>query len=640
VAYDLFAMQSTPSLPSLLKEYFGFTTFRPHQEEIIRAVMAGEDTFALLPTGGGKSLCYQLPAVARAGVTLVISPLIALMKDQVDALTASGIAATFLNSSISSEESRSRIQKLFANQYKLLYVAPERVMQSGFLNDLKQWSPTLIAIDEAHCISEWGHDFRPEYRQLVQLRKVFPHIPALALTATATERVRKDIISQLQLKSPKVFVGSFNRPNLSYRIIEKASAYDQLLSILQDRPKESGIIYCQSRKSAENIAAKLSEDGITALPYHAGMESGQRAKNQEAFIRDNARVICATIAFGMGINKPNVRFVIHHDLPKNIEGYYQETGRAGRDGLPSECILLFSAGDVVKVRRFFDEKPPQEREIAHQQLDQIVHFAESGECRRAALLRYFGEVYPDVNCNSCDNCLNPRRSYDGTLAAQKYLSCVFRVREKSGFAMGMAHIADILAGKNSEKIRRFGHEQLSTYGIGKELPASTWSSIGRELIRLGYLRQVPEIMNAVELTAEGRAILKERKQIFLTARSAEKRRSKKAEVEGCDEVLFENLRILRKRLADERSVPAYVVFSDVTLRDIARKYPEDLADFSRISGVGEKKLGEFGAIFLNAVAEHLKVHPRQSFDEFEIGGSGAKAARADGKKGWTRSNSR
>ncbi len=605
-------MQSAPDLCALLKDYFGFITFRAHQEEIIRSVLVGHDTFALLPTGGGKSLCYQLPAVARPGLTLVVSPLIALMKDQVDSLTASGILATFLNSSISPGEARNRVAKLFEGKYKLLYVAPERVMQSGFVNDLKQWSPTLIAIDEAHCISEWGHDFRPEYRQLVHLRKIFPQVPVLALTATATERVRADIIGQLQFKSPKVFVGSFNRPNLTYKILEKASAYDQLLEILKRRPKESGIVYCQSRKSSDSLATKLSEDGITALPYHAGMEAEDRGKNQEAFIRDDARVICATIAFGMGINKPNVRFVIHYDLPKNIEGYYQETGRAGRDGLPSDCILLFSAGDVVKIRRFIDEKPPQERDIAHQQLEQVVHFAESGECRRTALLRYFGETYPETNCKSCDNCLNPKQSYDGTVAAQKYLSCVFRVKEKSGHAMGMAHIAEILVGKNSEKIRRFGHDRLSTYGIGKDLPASAWSSIGRELIRLGYLRQVPEIMNAVELTAEGRAILKERKQIFLMARSSEKAAQKK--IEDCDSMLFEELRVLRKQLADERSVPAYVIFSDVTLREIARKYPGDLGAFAQVSGVGERKLAEFGAIFIKTVSAYLKVHPRVQFD--------------------------
>jgi ATP-dependent DNA helicase RecQ len=608
-------MQEAPNLPLLLKEHFGFTTFRPHQEEIIRAVMGGRDTFALLPTGGGKSLCYQLPAVARAGLTVVISPLIALMKDQVDGLTASGIPATFLNSSISSEEGRKRVGKLFAKEYKLLYVAPERVMQSGFLNDLREWKPTLLAIDEAHCISEWGHDFRPEYRQLVQLRKVFPELPVLALTATATERVRTDIIGQLQLRSPQIFVGSFNRPNLRYRIVEKSSGYEQLLELVQQRPKESGIVYCQSRKSADSLAERLRADGITALPYHAGMDGEARAKNQEAFIRDNARVICATIAFGMGINKPNVRFVIHHDLPKNIEGYYQETGRAGRDGLPSDCVMLFSAGDVAKLSRFLDDKPPQEREIAREQLQQIVHFAESAECRRSALLRYFGEVYPEANCGSCDNCLNPKESYDGTLAAQKYLSCVFRVREKSGFAMGMAHIAEVLVGKDNEKIRRFGHDKISTYGIGKDISPQTWKNIGRELVRLGYLRQVPEIMNAVEITAEGMRMLKERKEIFLTARTSGKKvaGSKKSSEEQYDGDLFEELRQLRKRLADERAVPAYVIFSDVSLREMARSYPRDLVAFSRISGVGERKLEEFGAVFIKVVDQYLKSHSRQDF---------------------------
>ena len=375
-----------------LKKYFGFSSFRPLQEEIIRDALAGKDVFAVLPTGGGKSLCFQLPALARPGLTVVVSPLIALMKDQVDALQAAGVPATFLNSSLAAGESRPRLRGLHQGEFRLLYVAPERLMLSGFIEDLQRWSVNLFAIDEAHCISEWGHDFRPEYRQLATLRGLFPEVPTMALTATATERVRGDIVRQLHLREPRCYVASFNRPNLTYRVAAKSGAYEQILNFVGARPRESGIIYCQARKTAESLASKLTADGIRAAPYHAGLDGDERTRNQEAFLRDEVRVVCATIAFGMGINKPNVRFVIHYDLPKNIEGYYQETGRAGRDGLPSECLLLFSPGDRVKYGRFIDEKPdPKEREIARAQLEQIVHYAEVATCRREFLLGYFGE---------------------------------------------------------------------------------------------------------------------------------------------------------------------------------------------------------------------------------------------------------
>jgi len=391
----LFALKSfSPNLLPLLKQYFGFTSFRPLQEEIIRDSLAGQDVFALLPTGGGKSLCFQLPALTRDGLTVVVSPLIALMKDQVDALQASGIPATFLNSSLAAGEGRERLRGLHNGEYRLLYVAPERLMLSGFLEDLQRWNVQLVAVDEAHCISEWGHDFRPEYRQLAQLRKLFPHVPFMALTATATGRVREDIVTHLQLREPKCYVASFNRPNLTYRVIAKNKPFDQLFEFLCDRPKESGIVYCLSRKATESVAERLNENGIKARPYHAGLTPKERSEHQELFLRDNVRVVCATIAFGMGINKPNVRFVVHYDLPKNIEGYYQETGRAGRDGLPSECVLLFSAGDVVKQTGFIDEKPnPQEQKIAREQLQQMVHYAECAGCRRVELLAYFGEEF-------------------------------------------------------------------------------------------------------------------------------------------------------------------------------------------------------------------------------------------------------
>ncbi len=613
-------MTNSGQLHALLKQYFGFTSFRPLQEQIIQDALAGRDVFAVLPTGGGKSLCFQLPALARPGLTIVVSPLIALMKDQVDALQAAGVPATFLNSSLRPEDSRPRMRGLHNGEYRLLYVAPERLMLSGFLEDLKRWNVNLFAIDEAHCISEWGHDFRPEYRQLASLRSIFPRVPVMALTATATERVREDIVRQLHLRDSACYVASFNRPNLTYRVAGKSGAYEQLLEFIRARPGESGIIYCQARKTAESLAGKLAADGVRAAAYHAGMETDERSRSQENFLRDEARVVCATIAFGMGINKPNVRFVIHYDLPKNIEGYYQETGRAGRDSLPSECLLLFSPGDRVKYSRFIDEISNQkERDIARAQLEQIVHYAESAACRRSFLLNYFGENF-EGPCDACDNCLAPRQTWDGTLAAQKFLSCVYRIREKSGFGVGIQHVVEVLCGAETEKIRKWDHHTLSTYNIGREHSRPEWSAIGRELVRLGFLRQDPEKFNVAELTDEGRAALKSRQKIELTrpVSAPEPAKHRAGEI-ACDEALFERLRALRKRLADERGVPPYIVFSDVSLRQMARHYPQDEKALSRISGVGEKKLREFGAEFMGEIAAHLKTNARQMFadDSFD-----------------------
>ena len=608
---------AAPELLPLLKQYFGFTSFRPLQEEIVRDSLAGKDTFALLPTGGGKSLCFQLPALARDGLTVVVSPLIALMKDQVDALQASGIAATFLNSSLTQDESRKRLRGLHNGEFKLLYIAPERLMLSGFLTDLQKWKVQLIAIDEAHCISEWGHDFRPEYRQISELRKYFPGVPFMALTATATGRVREDIVTHLKLREPKCYVASFNRPNLTYRVLAKNKPFDQLFEFLRARPKESGIVYCLSRKGAESVAERLNENGIKAKPYHAGLTPKERSTHQELFLRDDVRVVCATIAFGMGINKPNVRFVVHYDLPKNIEGYYQETGRAGRDGLPGECVLLFSAGDAVKQTMFIDDKPnPQEQQIAREQLQQMVHYAECAGCRRSELLAYFGENFSADGCGACDNCLSPRATFDGTLAAQKFLSCVFRIREKTGFGVGLNHVVEVLTGADTEKIRKWEHAQLSTFGIGKEHSRPEWAAIGRELIRLGFLRQTTGQYSVLELSNAGAAILKSRTKVTLTkpVTAPEKQTRHVGEI-ACDETLFERLRELRKKLADERDVPAYIVFSDVALRQMARNYPESESDFARISGVGEKKLREFGEVFLNEIALHLATNPRQIFAE-------------------------
>jgi len=608
-------MQSPLPLLPLLKQYFGFSSFRPLQEEIIRDSLAGRDTFALLPTGGGKSLCFQLPALARDGLTVVISPLIALMKDQVDALHAAGAPATFLNSSLNQTEGRDRYRRLHNGEFRLLYVAPERLMLDGTLDALRKWNVRLIAIDEAHCISEWGHDFRPEYRQIANLRPMFPDVPMMALTATATERVRADIITQLKLREPRCYVASFNRPNLTYRVVPKSNGYGQLLDFVRARPREAGIVYCASRAATEKLAERLNADGVKARAYHAGLTPKERSENQELFLRDETRVICATIAFGMGINKPNVRFVVHYDLPKNIESYYQETGRAGRDGLPSECLLFFNAGDAVKQMRFIDEKPnPREQQIAREQLQQMVHYAESAECRRVELLEYFAEQFPGANCGGCDNCLSPRETFDGTMSAQKFLSCVYRIRQHSHFGVGLNHVIEVLTGADSEKIRKWGHQQLSTYNIGHEHTRKEWQAIGRELMRLGFLSQSNEKFSTLELTREGNAVLKERKPVKLTRpmKVPVKAAHQAGEI-ACDEMLFERLRGMRKHLADERGVPPYIIFSDVALRQMARNYPANEAEFSRISGVGTQKLREFSAIFLGEIAKHLAENARQIF---------------------------
>ena len=609
-----------PTLPQLLKSTVGYATFRPLQREIIEANLVGEDVFALLPTGGGKSLCFQLPALARDGLTVVVSPIIALMKDQVDALQASGVAATFLNSTLGAEESRSRLRGLHRGDYKLLYVAPERLMLAGWIENLKTWNVSCIAIDEAHCVSEWGHDFRPEYRQLAKLRTALPEVPMMALTATATGRVREDIVTHLKLRDPQTFVASFNRPNLTYRVVPKDEPAKQIITFVRKREHESGIIYCASRATAERVAESLAGRGFLARPYHAGLDAAERARNQEMFLRDDTRIICATIAFGMGINKPNVRWVIHHDLPKNIEGYYQETGRAGRDGLPGDCLLLFSPGDIAKQTHFLDEiTNEQERSIARAQLRQIVHYAESSGCRRAELLQYFGETFPLNNCGACDNCAEPRESFDGTIVAQKFLSCVFRIQQASRFGAGMNHVIEVLTGAKTDKITRWGHDQLSTYGIGGELSRPQWASIGRELMRLGYVGLGTGEYATLELTAEGMAVLRSRTPITLTKPAADAPKSRRVAPrrEGdidCDEILFEKLRTLRKLLADERKVPAYIIFGDNTLRALAREYPQSLSDLEGIPGIGEKKRAEFGEVFTATIAAYLKHNSRQSFD--------------------------
>jgi ATP-dependent DNA helicase RecQ len=535
------------------------------------------------------------------------------MKDQVDALRAAGVAATFLNSSLDEGEMQGRGRALNQGEYRLLYVAPERVMTAGFLAAMRRWDVSLIAVDEAHCVSEWGHDFRPEYRQLAALREQFPQVPMMALTATATGRVREDIVRYLKLRDPACHVGSFNRANLTYRVVPKRSPYSQVLEFVRSRPNESGIVYCQTRRGAEALAERLSADGVSARPYHAGLTAAERTRNQEAFVRDDVPIICATIAFGMGINKPNVRFVLHRDLPKSVESYYQETGRAGRDGLASECLLLFSNSDAVKYLRFFDEiTDAHEREVARMKLDEMVWYAESSACRRRELLAYFGEDYEGENCGACDNCLSPRKTFDGTALAKKFLGALLGIKQKRGFSVGASHVADVLTGSRGEKLLRWGHEKLPAYGSGKERSRQQWGEIGRDLVRQGYLRRDAERFNVLDVTAKGQAVLAGQAQVTLPE-SAEVASPGRRVTPDCDEVLFEALRRLRKRLADERDVPAYVIFSDVALRQMAREYPSNEGEFSRISGVGAAKLREFGTIFLKEIADHLRSHPKRTF---------------------------
>ena len=602
-----------------LKTTFGYNAFRPLQREIIDTALAGRDVFALLPTGGGKSLCFQLPALHRPGLTVVVSPLIALMKDQVDQLQAAGVAATYLNSSLGPDEARSRLRGLHRGEWRLLYVAPERLMLDDWKENLTAWNITALAIDEAHCVSEWGHDFRPEYRQISRLRLLLPSVPIMALTATATERVRADIIQHLHLRDPAVFVASFNRPNLTYRVLAKDQPLKQIIDFVRKREDESGIIYCASRATTERTAEALAGRGFSARAYHAGLDSDDRSQNQEAFLRDDVKIICATIAFGMGINKPNVRWVIHHDLPKNIEGYYQETGRAGRDGLPGDCLLLFSGGDAAKQTHFIEEITDEhERGVARAQLRQIMHYAESAGCRRSELLDYFGETFPSDNCAACDNCLEPRETYDGTVVAQKFLSCIYRIRQTGRFGVGLNHIIEVLTGAETEKIARWEHQRLTTYGIGRELTRPAWAAIGRELMRLGFVAQAEGEFPVLELTAEGLAVLTGRQPITLTKPLALPQARRSARREGdveCDEILFARLRELRKRLADERSVPAYIIFGDTTLRQMARHYPTQLADLEGITGVGEKKRAEFGADFVTTIGSFLQANPRLKFSD-------------------------
>ena len=528
------------------------------------------------------------------------------MKDQVDALTTAGVPATFLNSSLEPEEVRERMRGLDAGTYRLLYVAPERLALPRFAADLERWNVARFAVDEAHCISEWGHDFRPEYRRIADLRAHFPDRPFIALTATATDRVRDDIIERLALRAPRVYVASFNRPNLTYRVSPKQGAPDSLVAWLRARPGEAGIVYAQSRASAQMLADKLCANGIAALPYHAGLSADVRGRNQDRFLRDDVRVICATVAFGMGINKSNVRFVVHYDVPKNVEGYYQETGRAGRDGLPAECILYFSHGDINKFESFIAQKTdPKEQSVARAQLEKMTRYAYTNGCRRRELLAYFGETFAGENCGSCDNCLDPRAEIDATLEAQKLLSCVYRMRQKAGGGFGIMHVIDVLTGKYNKKVEQWQHQELSTFGIGKDVAPARWRHIAGELMRLGLIAADAAQFKVVSLTEQGRLALVKRTPVVIREAAVaplQASKSKAAQAEpDYDNELFEALKAARREIAGEQNVPAFVIFSDKVLRAMAREAPSTLTAMRAISGVGDKKLADFGERFLTVI---------------------------------------
>jgi ATP-dependent DNA helicase RecQ len=593
----------------LLRDVFGFDSFRGQQREIIDHVVAGGDALVLAPTGGGKSLCYQLPALCRPGVCVVVSPLIALMRDQVTALKQFGVRAAALNSSVPFAEAAAVERAMRAGQLDLVYVAPERLLTDGFLDLLDDCALALFAIDEAHCVSQWGHDFRPEYRQLTVLHNRFPAVPRIALTATADGPTRRDIAERLELADGRVFQAGFDRPNIRYRVQPKTNARAQLLDFLEREHggpdnDHSGIVYCLSRRKVDDTAAWLAGKGYTALAYHAGLDKAVRAARQDRFIKEDGVVVVATIAFGMGIDKPDVRYVAHLDLPKSMEAYYQETGRAGRDGLPSDAWMVYGMGDVTKLRQMIEisDSPDRQKQIERQKLDALIGYCETTRCRRQVLLAYFDETLEQA-CGNCDTCLEPVESFDGTEAAQKALSCVYRTDQ----VFGAAHVIDVLLGGDTERIRRFRHDQLTTHGIGAERTRDEWRSVFRQLVAMGLLVVDVEGHGGLRLGPDARDVLRGERTIELRRDPARRRRKKdtKAPVvldNPGDEALFQALRARRMEVAKAQGVPPYVIFHDSSLREMALRKPRDLVDMAQIPGVGQAKLERYGDGFLAAIA--------------------------------------
>ena len=588
-----------------LHSVFGYRTFRPFQQQIVSRLIAGESAFVLMPTGGGKSICYQLPALHRPGTAIVVSPLISLMKDQVDALQANGVRAAFYNSSLRSAEARQVLAQLHSDQLDLLYVAPERLMSDGFLERLRQLPIALFAIDEAHCVSQWGHDFRPEYVQLGKLRQEFPGVPMIALTATADAQTRDDILQRLGLTEAACFIAGFDRPNIRYSVVEKSKPARQLMDFLARQQQQSGIVYALSRKRVEEVAQRLQQAGLTAAPYHAGLRDEERRRVQEAFLRDDLQVVVATVAFGMGIDKSNVRFVVHYDLPKNIESYYQETGRAGRDGLPAEALLLFGYGDIAISRGLIEQgRNERQKRIDLHKLNAMAAFAEAQICRRRVLLGYFGEQL-EADCGNCDICLDPPELYDATEDARKALSCVYRVGQR----FGAGHVIDVLRGARNQRIMKLGHDRLSTYGIGREQSQEDWGSLLRQLIHLGYLEQDVGNYSILKLNAAARPLLRGEEVLNLARPRIRVSSSKKPARKGTaefspDPELFAALRALRKQLAERDGVPPFVVFSDATLAEMAGTRPTDESALLEVNGVGRRKLERYGAAFLEIIRDH------------------------------------
>nr|WP_276581000.1 ATP-dependent DNA helicase RecQ [Morganella morganii] len=597
-------INTLPDADAILRQVFGYQQFRAGQSDIIGTVTGGRDCLVVMPTGGGKSLCYQIPALMLPGLTVVVSPLISLMKDQVDQLRLLGVEAGYLNSAQTPQEQQKVLEGCHNNRIKLLYVAPERLLMGSFIRQLQQWQPSLLAVDEAHCISQWGHDFRPEYCAIGELRQHLPGVPVIALTATADNTTRSDICSRLRLSDPLIHISSFDRPNIRYTLVEKYKAFDQLWMFVRGQKGQCGIIYCNSRNKVEDVAARLQKRGLSVAAYHAGLDNSQREWVQDAFLKDNLQVVVATVAFGMGINKSNVRFVAHFDIPRNIESYYQETGRAGRDGVSAEAVLFYDPADMAWLRRCLDEKPagPQ-KDIEQHKLNAMGAFAQAQTCRRLVLLNYFGENR-QTPCGNCDICLDPPKQYDGLVEAQQALSCIYR----AGQRFGLGYVVDVLRGSNNQRIREYGHDKLAVYGIGKDKSQEHWVSVLRQLIHLGLITQNIANYSALQLTESARPVLRGEVPLQLAVpriQNIKPRQTARSYGGNYDKKLFAKLRKLRKSIADEENIPPFVVFNDATLIEMAEQCPVRANDLLLINGVGERKLERFGDAFMALIREHL-----------------------------------